>query len=453
MGARVRTLLLDCNFTLGDADSLGFSSVISVFDYDVVIWDPRGTFESYIGQRHATFRGRPSLSETDSVALVDSLERRGREFRDFLELGRAVVVIASPPCVVWVDTGAKETSGTGRNQKVTRLVKDVDLLQALPFAFEGVEGSGIELELASEAASDLWQETKAGWMYRCILERYPGEPLFRVEGVDKTVGSFQITEKGGFIAVVPEPWIPEDEDFKGDRNANAKALFRWVQRMCEADAEALPSWCAEVLFPSALEREANIVKAEASLDRILVRIEKLKTAQAEDDQWKRLIASQGTQLERQVQAGFEILGFDVLEVRPGRSDLRLSRDGQIVVVEVKGVGKSAAEKNAAQLEKWVAEELADGVRAKGILLVNGWYRQPPAKRRSVFPQQMLKYSTTRDHCLVTGIQLLAMARGVLDGNVKADDAARQLLNCVGVLEGFDDPSEFLVVRPDMNVVE
>jgi len=44
---------------------------------------------------------------------------------------------------------------------------------------------------------------------------------------------------------------------------------------------------------------------------------------------------------------------------------------QIVIVEVKGQNKSAAEKNAAQLEKWLSTYFAEnGVAPKGMLLVN-----------------------------------------------------------------------------------
>lgn len=186
---QVRTLLLDCGFTLKNADSVPFTSDYSVFDYDLVIWDPRGTLAHYEGQYVSHYRGRPAPNEADSVVLAGAVDRRNREFRDFLDHGRALVVIASPAQIVWIDTGDRTTSGTGRNQKVTKMVKDVDLMSVLPFEYEAIEGSGVALELAAESANDLWQETRTGWLYRCTLATYPGTVLFRVGGTDKVAGA------------------------------------------------------------------------------------------------------------------------------------------------------------------------------------------------------------------------------------------------------------------------
>jgi len=61
--------------------------------------------------------------------------------------------------------------------------------------------------------------------------------------------------------------------------------------------------------------------------------------------------------------------------------LILDYKGKIAVVEVKGLGKSAAENNAAQLEKWVSEYyLTKGIKPKGILIVNA-YKDVPFKEQ------------------------------------------------------------------------
>ena len=58
-----------------------------------------------------------------------------------------------------------------------------------------------------------------------------------------------------------------------------------------------------------------------------------------------------------------------MEVLPDRDDLILQYNDRIAVVEIKGVlRKSAAERHAAQLEKWVSSYFSDkGIRPKGIL--------------------------------------------------------------------------------------
>lgn len=455
-----------------------FKSLVSIFDYDLVIWDPAQTAVTYQSPYQQFYRGRPSPSEDESVALAEDVRRRAREFRDFLDLGRSLVVFASPPQIFYVDTGRKETSGTGRNQKVTRLVEGLDLLSALPFECEATPGAGVELELASSRASNLWRTTRDGWSYRCTLDVYPGEPILRVQGAEKVVGSLEFLESGAVIAVLPKPWIPptdeddNDNDIGGrsgdesdqadasnqeddkngiendDRYAIPKAVHAWIQEIATADDEPPPAWTARFLLASEVKRVPEITAVEEEMARLVERLDALKADHAGDQQWKRLVSAQGEVLERQVQSAFETLGFRVLERQRGRGDLRLEYHGKRAVVEVKGLAKSAAEKHAAQLEKWVAEELADEVEAKGILVINGYREDPPDDRARVFPAQMLPYAVARGHCLVTGLQLLAMRIAAETDPGRRDDLARVLMETVGVVNGFSDPREVFQAPAD-----
>lgn len=455
----MKTLLLDTAFKHGNADHFEFTSLVSLYDYDLVIWDPEGTSGRYEGAYRPEYRGRPSPTEAESVALAEALERRKREFAEFIALGRTLILIASPEQLIWLDTGRQQTSGTGRNQKVTRLVSDINLLDAFPFPYKATAGRGVELEPVAVEVDDLWRETKGEWMYRCALEEYPGTATLKIAGADKVVGSLLVTESGGVVAVLPEPAGSTDDDLPEDNQSSwawrypaddddsstfseaAQSMQRWATRLSVTDGEQLPAWATDFRFDTELQRAIDLTKLEKSLARLTGRIEQLKAKQAEDEKWKRLVYSQGATLETQAKAAFELLGFTVLEASRGRSDLRLEYQNQRVVVEVKGVGKSAAEKNAAQLEKWVAEELTDGVVAKGILLVNGWRSTQLNQRPPAFPSQMLPYAIARGHCLLTGMQLLGMCRAVLSGAGSGEELAQRLVHTVGTFEGFENPDE------------
>ncbi|MFJ2755207.1 hypothetical protein ACIO3S_06405 [Nocardioides sp. NPDC087217] len=461
----MRTLLLDCPFDLPGADAFTFMSYVSVFDYDLVMWDPGGTARKLASKPYqAQHRGGPQLDAADSVAFMEALVRRQTEFGELLALGKTLIVFATPPKVFWVETGKRETSGTGRNQKVTNFVEDVDLLMALPVPYKAMAGTGIELELAADVAGGLWRATKGEWVYRCTLETFPGKAILRVANVDKVVGSVEIRENGGVFALLPEPWIEpevEDEDDTNDeddedettqenRDAAAetedpllvpKAIYAWAVGLSVGEDEPFPEWCMNLLLHSEAERQNELVQVETSMAELATKLEELKAAQAGDAQWKRLIVSQGEALERQVQAAFELLGFEVLDTQRGRSDLRLNYNGKRVVVEVKGLGKSAGEKHAAQLEKWVAEELAGDVEAKGILVVNAWKDIPLKDRSAAFPDQMLEYAKARGHCLLTGLQLLNMCVTVRNSPAQAQSMADQLLSTVGPVAEHEDPSK------------
>lgn len=83
----MRTLLLDTAFEVDDADRFGFTSMVSAFDYDVVVWDPVGTSNKYEGAYRGEFRGRPAPTESESVALLEAMARRKQEFVELLGLG------------------------------------------------------------------------------------------------------------------------------------------------------------------------------------------------------------------------------------------------------------------------------------------------------------------------------------------------------------------------------
>lgn len=453
----MRTLLLDCPFDLPGADAYTFMSYVSVFDYDLVMWDPGATARKLASKPYqAEHRGRPSLDAADSVAFIEALSRRKAEFGELLALGRTLVVFASPPKVFWFESGRRETSGTGRNQKVTNIIDSIDLLLALPMSYEAKVGVGLELELAADVAAGLWRATKGEWVYLCTLETFPGEGILRVANSDKIVGSVEIRENGGVFALLPKPLIAtedveEDETTQDDEEAVDEteedrllvptAIYSWAVGLSVSEDEPVPDWCVNLLLDSEAERQDELVQVETSMAELATKLEELKATQAGDAQWKRLIASQGEALERQVQAAFELLGFEVLETQRGRGDLRLNYNGKRVVVEVKGLGKSAGEKHAAQLEKWVAEELADDVEAKGILVANAWKDLPPEARRTAFPDQMLEYAKARGHCLLTGLQLLNMCVTVRKSPTQAQAMAEQLLSTVGPVAGHEDPSK------------
>ena len=121
-------------------------------------------------------------------------------------------------------------------------------------------------------------------------------------------------------------------------------------------------------------------------------------------------------------------------------------EGKYAVVEVKGKKGSAAESDAAQLEKWVAGSKEEkGKDAKGILFVNAYSETPLADRTEpVFPQQMLKYSTQREHCLMSTLQLLGLlleARAHPDRRV---DLVSSLFSTVGVYQQFANWRAFLI---------
>ena len=110
----------------------------------------------------------------------------------------------------------------------------------------------------------------------------------------------------------------------------------------------------------------------------------------------------------------------------------------------KGVGGSAAEKHANQLEKWASEYYDQHeLRPKGILVVNAFRTRGLTRRPEAFPSQMLPYAEARGHLLVTTLQVLGVRLAVDAGDVDADSVMQSLFETVGPWPRFRDHAKFL----------
>jgi hypothetical protein len=116
----------------------------------------------------------------------------------------------------------------------------------------------------------------------------------------------------------------------------------------------LPAWTKQYNLPN-----EEILKSEIADIRRQIEEQKLLLTIKQDalqmyDGKKVLFTGSGNELEREVEAIFRELGFEIIEADRNRDDLIVKYQNRIAVVEIKGVNSSAAEKHAAQLEKWVA---------------------------------------------------------------------------------------------------
>ena len=160
---------------------------------------------------------------------------------------------------------------------------------------------------------------------------------------------------------------------------------------------------------------------------------------------KILLAASGTTLEEVVKETLQEIGFALHEAEVGRSDIIASYDGVDVVAEIKGVSKSAAEKHAAQLEKWVAQFIEEKDHSpKALLIVNGYCDTPLSERtEEVFPDQMLKYCKSREHALITTTQLLCLYIEIKNNPTCAKERITELLSCVGKYSRYLDYKNYL----------
>ncbi len=433
-----------------------FATDTSVFDYDVVIWDPESSFNYYT--RYAKqYQGHPWLSDDTSVQIQADVSRRHDEFKEFLELGRSLVIIVRPPQKCYVATGQQTFSGTGRNRVTTRVVAPFDLWSALPVAdLKLLQARGDRIEIIGDGPlQDMLRAYEHLLSYAAIMGQPSGQVLAQVVGTDRAVASLHVLKSGGQLLMLPsllmelgaEDGEAEDEDEDDDSNRWVADAPEFQSSLLAALAESSggreitrPQWSENYQTAEQKHLQAESVKqhqlVESARKKLALTQHKLEEARARDQ----LFLGTGRVLELEVKVVLELLGGTVTEPDPGRDDWKVVFPEGKAVVEVKGVAKSAAEKQAAQLEKWVASELeSSGTLPKGLLVVNTWRKLALNERTEQdFPDQMISYSKSRGHCLVTGLQLFVIKNEVEQNPKRAAFWRKKLLDSKGRLSGVRD---------------
>lgn len=452
----MRLLSLDFDPVYGDATMESFSGDRSVFDFDLVIWDPAETFTTYMNTRYLKkYQGLPSLDEETSVRIISDTARRRSEFVDFVTSGRTLVVIVRPSQECYIDTGERRYSGTGRNRVTTNIVSKFDLLTALPIdeetRFLKANGERTQLDGSGPVVNFL-KKYKERIRYEAVISKAPGISLGHVPGTDRTIGSVFREASGGHLILLPrialeldnvdekdyeddefEPYIDEAPQFQQD-------LIAAVRDLAGSGEVSRPAWIDLYTTKEQQDLHVKIVKQQEKIEVARAQLAKLQQKRESIEAKEQLFLGTGRTLELEVRKVLELLGGTVTEPEPGRDDWRVQFPEGNAVVEVKGVTKSAAEKHAAQLEKWVASSLEESGNApKGILIVNTWRELPLTERKEEdFPPQMIPYSKGRNHCLITGLQLYVMRSKIERSKAHAKEWRKKILETSGKLVGCED---------------
>ncbi|WP_150463267.1 hypothetical protein [Nesterenkonia ebinurensis] len=450
----MRILSLDYEPLFGDEYDTAstFESDISVFDYDIVIWDPEASIQGYSYYDH--YQGLPSLTDQESARLKADVDRRRAEFREYVESGRTLIVVARPPQTRFVATGEVRTSGTGRNATRVRVVAQLDIMSAIPapgISFTRASGDRISV-VGRGPLQDHLRVNAKHLRYAATMASAPGSTIATVTGMDRIVASVLRTKAGGTLAMMPPTsfkgeWDEdgENQDWPDEAPAFQVSLIDALIALDGLGEVERPVWADRFTTQNQVGIRAAVVKQEAAIERARKKLSALQAERDAADLRDQLYLGSGRVLELQVKDVLQLLGGEVSEPEPNRDDWRVDFDGTPAVVEIKGVTKSAAEKHAAQLEKWVAGALADTETAhKGILIVNTWRDLPLDERTDEdFPAQMIPYSTGRKHALITGLELFVIAADIEADPKKAKYWRDKALSTSGRLTDVPDWRGFI----------
>jgi len=430
-----------------------FRSPVSFIDFDLLIWNPSHLFNEYDTDYQTKHQGYRSISDDDSPKLLDDIIRRRNEIAEMVNLGRTVIVILPPPDKCYYATGQKDFSGTGKSRITQRYVSEKNLLDSIPvkeLSTVIAEGKNIEFK-GSEPFKTYWTKMKDYHYYIAYAAKNIGKPFLFIKGTEKIIGSWIPTRRGVFLFMptfYSQEYFKTKKDYQAICNIFIKSVIDLAKELQKETGDfTLPEWSKLFLLPGEDAQRSLLFQKESELQKLIANISLLKEKLANTEKYKLLISGTGRALEVQVEAVLKELGFITSKVEQGRDDLIITYNDKVAVVEIKGVTKSAAEKHAAQLEKWVAEYLTNkGIKPKGLLIINAYCDTPLDERSEPpFPEQMISYSVNREHCLLTTMQLLGLYFYVQSHPEEKDQIISELFDTKGIYERFPDYKPYLSI--------
>ena len=424
-------------------------------DADLILFSPG--FRFYYSQED--YRGKPVLSDTLSFELQDSIAHWIRELDTVLKAGQNVFMLMNAPIEVYVSTGEKRHSGTGRNRSTTNSVRLLRNYELLPFSIEVVEsiGSLTALHPGESILRDYWRNFGQFSSYKVFIEKSNLiRPLVVTRNGNQIVGAIIQTKGGGALVLLP--WIDlyreeffsqgwdeiseaaelgydfDDEDIDDEEMWTPKAK-KWGKKFLDSlesldkrlrsnrEITPVPQWAQDDRFRTTQE----VVLSEQLL-KIQSRISELEKEQVtvEEDlvgvgYLKPLLYEQGHILEQSVLSAMELMGFEANSYRDSESEF----DVVLECAEGRCIGEVEGRDNRAigidkmrQLEINILEDLdRDEVSkpAKGILFGNAFrLKQPSDRPAEHFTPKCLSAAERNGTALIRTCDLFKVAKALAD---------------------------------------
>lgn len=280
MSAR-RILTIGLELASSDTQYASFQSKMSLLDWDIILFKPQILEFSGYGD---FYQGKRSLSDSLSFQLKECCEHWRREIKQAVETGKTVIIYLPSLDEVFVDTGQRSYSGTGRNQRTTRHVAEYNNYQAIPAELSPVTATGSSMKLSakgSEVLAPYWAEFESSSKYSVILTspKVPACVVTRTGG--KAVGAiYRSKASAGSMLLLPDIEFYAESFFKtkGDKQTWTPAAIQFAGRMVSTlvsldkalrvtgEVTPEPAWASVPLFSLSTETALRIQLLQVERD-------------------------------------------------------------------------------------------------------------------------------------------------------------------------------------------
>lgn len=465
-----------------DVESAVFTEKKSLLDWDIVLFRPDVSDFITYEYDNREYMGKLALNDRKSFEMREANAHWRREIAQAVEAGKLVVGFLPPPVEVFAATGTKSTSGTGRNQKVTRHVAQVTSYDCLPVTPRWTATQGTAMTLAPGARDLLapyWKLFGQSSRYNVVWESDAKGVCVQTEHGQKPVGLFLKGKvSAGAVLLLPdmnfiaeeffaedeeegEVWSPAGERFSASLIGEIVALSKAIAS--EGEATPQPEWASadEFTLVPEIELRQKLLKAETELEKAQRAKEELSRQLEDAGQLRALLFEKGKLLEVAIIAALTVLGFKAERYEDGKSEF----DAVFESAEGRLLGEAEGKDNKAvnieklrQLSTNLHEDLQReevNQPAKGILFGNGYRLTKPGERPTQFTDKCITSATSMSYGLVSTDQLYAAAQ-YLSGT-SDDEFARRcrvaMIEMSGIVRFPDVPVAAGLVAGDIQVAK
>ena len=449
----------------GGVTEINYRSTQTFLDADIVLFTP--TLDDFQCDYNNPFQGKDCLTKHESFRAEAQTQHWKNEITAAAQAGKVVIVFLTEPEEYYRYTGKKETSGTGRNQKVTNIVREISSYDALPLitSYSIKTGAKTKASKPGSVIAPYWKEFSGDSFYQVEIEGQFSEVLLKSEVGDRVVGAITGYKSGGAILFLPPVDFTKDkfleENDEGDfvwTNVGLQAGKKFLVAICLL-AKAIwaheivtppPDWVSEDQFH--MPHESLLKLQIHKISRKLASLEKARSELQQDlitVGWPRnLLFEKGKLLQDSILASLKLMGFEANSFDNGESEFDAVFSGP----EGRFIGEAEGRDSKAinvtkfsQLERNIHEDFSrDDVNkiAKGVLFGNGYRLITPEKRPSIFTEKCLIAAERTGIALVRTSDLFEPTRYLSehpDDHGFAEACRKSIANTGGRLVEFPTP--------------
>lgn len=410
--------------------NIEFLSNVTLLDADLIFWD--------VNSSHSQFPGyADNLNNTQSQSTIKSInqriENRKTELDEYFSIGRTLII--TRPIF-------KEYQYSNKDTDTIDKLDFINCLNIIKPDYSLVAGQNMKSIDESFIDTYLQLNTK-NFQYNLKIIKSNGIPLFYIKGTQYVVSEFYRI-KNGLLIILPIIIFKTNDNILPFLNSTTEFIKELKNYNLPKPLD-IPEWVKEYTLSAEQKELITQQKLSERQNKINHEIESNNIKLANYHFLKSLFASSGDTLENAVKFVLKEFGFELQEPKKNRDDLIIKSGNKIAVIEIKGLTKSAAEKNAAQLQKWVSSfHVENDINPKGILIVNTYKNLKIENRTEIdFPNQMLTYSNQMQLCLITGLQLLNMYLDFSSKKLTKKKIIDLLFNTIGELKYKENKFELI----------